>query len=529
MVDGGLVPISLVCQWVFCPRRAWIEAAGEKSDSYQMEVGFSAHKKVDDPQTECKNEIRSLEVCCEELGINGKLDSVKETEAGFEIIEYKATPVKRAPIITEAMRIQLALQALCLESAGGSVASTAIFFTSHHRRVYVELDEGDFERARAAVRGTLELIAGDCAPLPLEDDSRCNHCSHAGICLPDERRLEEVQRSIKVADPDSQVVYLSTPGSYARCSKGRLIITKEDKVLGEIPLENVQGVEVYGNVNLSGGLIRELLWRNITIAWCTGSGRLTGWAVSSFGPNGLIRNRQHIASAEGRLSFAREFIVSKIANQATQLRRSGVDSKVIAALRTLQSRVADAELWQDILGFEGEAASIYFANWNQLIKESKREFWPWHGRSGRPAFDAINAMLNYVYALLLADVVKAITVCGLDPHAGFLHSSNRNKPALALDLMEEFRAPIADSVVQTVINNGEVSPEGFVEIMSTVRMKNETRKALIAAYERRMSTQIKHPVFGYSASWRRVVEIQARQVLGVLDGSQARYQGVRVR
>ena len=111
----------------------------------------------------------------------------------------------------------------------------------------------------------------------------------------------------------------------------------------------------------------------------------------------------------------------------------------------------------------------------------------------------------------------------------FLHSSKRNKPALALDLMEEFRAPIADSVVQTVVNNGEIKRNGFANVMGSVRLRDETRKTLIGAYERRMATELKHPVYAYRASWRRIVEIQARMVLGRLEGSLERYRGIRVR
>ncbi len=158
-----------------------------------------------------------------------------------------------------------------------------------------------------------------------------------------------------------------------------------------------------------------------------------------------------------------------------------------------------------------------------------REAWVWSGRSGRPASDPINALLNFGYALLVSDAVRAIVACGLDPHAGFLHSSGRNKPALALDLIEEFRAPVVDSVVQTVINNGEIKPHEFTDSLGSWRMGVSARRALIAAYERRMTTAVKHPIFGYSATWRRILEIQARQVLGVLDGSQSEYRGVRVR
>lgn len=182
-----------------------------------------------------------------------------------------------------------------------------------------------------------------------------------------------------------------------------------------------------------------------------------------------------------------------------------------------------------MLGLEGESAALYFSQFGHLIKIDRQAEWPWIARMRRPAPDALNALLDFTYTLLLSDCVRALISCGLDPHAGFLHSSKRNKPALALDLMEEFRAPIADSVVQTTINNGEISATGFTDVLGSVRMTDETRKAVIKAYERRMATEIIHPVFKYKASWRRTIEIQARMILGYLDGTQSGYRGIRIR
>lgn len=229
------------------------------------------------------------------------------------------------------------------------------------------------------------------------------------------------------------------------------------------------------------------------------------------------------------LDFSRQFISSKIANQATQLRRAGAPKEVVAAMRELQVRCSKCCSLDEVLGIEGKAASCYFSNWSLLIKEPLRSEWPFSKRSGRSACDPVNAMLNYAYALLEADAAKAIIACGLDPHQGFLHSSVRNKPALALDLMEEFRAPIADSVVQTLINCRTVSSDDFCCVLNSVRMNDSARKAVISCYERRMTTEILHPVFKYKVTWRRALEIQARQILGVIEGSQARYNGMRVR
>lgn len=523
------IAISLVGHYVFCPRRAWLESTGERVASAQMAIGTHDHRNVDDPARSRPGELRAVEVRHDVWGVSGRLDALVETPEGVVVREYKATPVRRRAEVTEPMRTQLALQAACLESEGREVTGTEIYFTTHNRVVPVELEPADYERAAALVAATRQCVEAEHAPAPLEDDPRCMRCSHAAVCMPDEHRMRNPARRIVVGDPNAQVVHLTEYGARAHLREGRMLVDKGGERLASVPLQMIEALELHGNIDVSSGLLRELMWRNIPVMWLSGTGRLYGWAQSGYGPNGATRVEQHVASAEGRLGLAREFVGAKVANQATQLRRAGVDASVIDELRRLQRRVAVAERWQDVLGLEGDAASVYFARLPELLKPRERGRWAWHGRTGRPAGDAINALLNYGYALLTADAVRAIIACGLDPHAGFLHSSRRNKPALALDLMEEFRAPVVDSVVQTVINNHEVKPEQFDETLGSVRMRPAARKALIAAYERRMSTEFRHPIFGYSVSWRRALEIQARQVLGVLEGSQAEYRGVRVR
>lgn len=523
------VTIGMVVHWIFCPRRAWLEAAGEKTDTEQMQIGTIDHERVDDPASARDGELRAVDVYSREWGVRGRLDAVRTTPDGMVVREFKATPIRFKTTVTKPMRMQLALQAKCLEDMGHTVLRAEVFFTTHHRNVPVTLSEHDYREACDAVKQTRCVLDSELAPAPLEDSPKCMRCSHAGVCLPEERKLAPVRRRILVSDPDGQIIHLATPGTRAFVRSGQMIVVKGGDTLAKVPLEQMQGLQLHGNIDLSGGLIRELMWRGLVIEWCSGSGQMYGWSMPSYGPNGMTRVKQHVASAEGRLMLAREFISSKIANQATQLRRSGVDKAIVNELRRLQRRASSADVWQAILGVEGDAALLYFAHWPELLKPRIRSAWEWSGRTGRPALNPLNALMNYAYSMLTADAVRAIIGCGLDPHAGFLHSSNRNKPALALDLMEEFRAPVADSVVQQAVNNGEIKPDEFDFTLGTVRMKEHARKALIAAYERRMQMEFRHPVFDYSVTWRRAMEIQARQVLGVLDGTQPTYKGVRVR
>lgn len=531
VVYDQTIPLSLVAHTSFCPRRAWLESVGERVDSAQIQVGKSAHRRVDEARGAGRGERRSVDVHHAELGLIGRCDVVADTEFGVHLTEFKATPVKLAPTVTEAMRTQLALQRMCLTASGHSVDSVSVFFTTHHRKVDVELGEDDDRRAVELVAETRRVVSSSSAPPPLEDSPKCQKCSHVGVCLPDERRYSSPARRVVVADPENQVVHLATPGSRVHLSRGRLVVSKSHERLASIPIERVQGVVVHGNVDLSSALLRELMWRDLTTVWCSGTGRVYGWARPSHSANGAIRVRQHVVADHGDLGFSREFVATKIANQATLLRRNGTAPGAVSQLRRLQKLADSALTTEPLLGVEGEAAAVYFGAFLSMLNPGALAVVgpSWPGRSGRAAGDPLNAALNYVYALVTAETIRAIVACGLDPHAGFLHSPRRNKPALALDLMEEFRAPVADSVVVRALNNGEIGASDFTSVFGTSRLTEKGRKALIGGFEHRMTTEFTHPLFGYKVTWRRAMEVQARLVLGVLDGSQSRYRGIRTR
>ena len=414
---------------------------------------------------------------------------------------------------------------------GQAVGGCAVYFTTHRSHVPVLLDDTDFETARQEVAKTKETVQSPTAPEPLHDDPRCMGCSHAGVCLPEERAQSPVVRRIHVSDPDGGIVHLTTAGSRAFLRDGRLRVSRRGEELASLPLEQVAGLVVHGNIDLSSALVRELLWRGLTIVWCSGTGRVIGWSHTANTPNGLARVRQHQASAEGRVELAREFIVAKIAGQATLLRRNGNSPNVVSSLRKLQRKARDAQQIDILTGFEGDAAARYFASFPTMLRAPQGAPFlaGWTGRVGRGAFDPLNVSLNYLYGVITAEVIRALAACGLDPHAGFMHSSSRNKPALALDLMEEFRAPLGDAVVLAAINNREITDCDFTTALGTCRLRDAARKTLLRSYERRLETEFTHPVFKYKVTWRRAIEVQARMLLGYLDGSQERYRGVTTR
>lgn len=288
-----------------------------------------------------------------------------------------------------------------------------------------------------------------------------------------------------------------------------------------VPLGQVAGIVVHGNADVSAALIRETLLRGYPIVWCSWAGTVVGWAAPADGPNGDARPRQHQLPGPRRIAAARSIVSAKILNQAALLRRHNCDER--ASLRELARTAGRARSSAEIFGLEGRAAAVYFAALNQVLKPGWATI---ERRTGRPATDSVNCALNVAYSLLLADVLRSVVACGLDPSGGVLHSPGRNKPALALDLMEEFRAPLADSAVVWALNNGELRGSHFRRDLDAVRLTAPGRKALIAAYERRATSEFSHPEFGYQVSWRRAMEVQARMFLGFVMGEFDAYRPI---
>lgn len=530
--EEDFLPISLVLHTAFCERRAWLEANGESTLTYQMQAGDNAHEAVDTVAHSRTHRLTSYPLRSERLGIVGKADVVEIFEGNeVGLVEHKATPVRRKAQVTPANRLQLALQRECLRDAGFDVIEQSIYFTDHRRRVEVELTDDDSLVAAETIARTQAIVDSTHAPVPLLDDERCFRCSHFSICLPDEHHGGNARRRIHAADPDGQVLHLTVQGSRASIRKGRVVVEKSGERLADAPLARVHGVVVHGNIDLSSALHRNLLWDNVPVVWCSSTGRVYGFSKPADGPNGGARVEQHVLSSRGCLPIARGMVQAKIWNQATLLRRNGDAPDVVRYLHAKAEQAATAPDIPELFGIEGDAAAQYFHEFGSMLRPAQMETlgWQWKGRHGRGASDPLNILLNYCYGLLRAEVLRAVLSCGLDPHAGFLHSSGRNKPALALDLMEEFRAPLADSVVLSLVNRREIKASDFTHVNGAARLRDKARRKVIASFERRVQTSIRHPLFGYDATWRRVIEIQARMVLGVITGSQPSYEGVRIR
>jgi CRISPR-associated protein Cas1 len=177
---------------------------------------------------------------------------------------------------------------------------------------------------------------------------------------------------------------------------------------------------------------------------------------------------------------------------------------------------------ESLLGIEGAAAGCYFSRFENMLKAGGKDF-SFIDRNRRPPRDPVNAVLSYLYGILVKDLFVTLLAVGFDPYLGFYHRPRYGRPALALDMMEEFRPLIADSVAITLFNNGELSRNDFIKTRIGVTLTPGGKKAVVGGYERRMETEIVHPIFGYKVSYRRVLEVQARLLARAFSGEIKEY------
>ena len=168
--------------------------------------------------------------------------------------------------------------------------------------------------------------------------------------------------------------------------------------------------------------------------------------------------------------------------------------------------VGEQTTLDQVRGVEGLAAKDYFGCWDALLKEP----WSFPRRNRRPPTDPVNSLLSFAYGLLRVQVTAAVHLAGLDPYIGYLHEVHHGQPSMVLDLMEEFRPLVADSLVLSVLSHRELQPDDFTESLGAYRLSEDGRKTFLQAFERKMNDEFKHPVFEYRCTYRRAIELQAR-------------------
>lgn len=272
-----------------------------------------------------------------------------------------------------------------------------------------------------------------------------------------------------------------------------------------VPAQTVEQIVLMGNPQITGDALAYALELGIPVHYLSCFGKYLGSALPGYSRNGQLRLAQYEVHRDDsrKLELVKAIITTKIHNQYNVLYRYGQKE---SSLRQRKQLVKEQMTLDQVRGIEGLAAREYFACWSQILGDK----WTFTGRNRRPPTDPVNSLLSFAYGLLRVQVTAAVHVAGLDPYIGYLHETTRGQPAMVLDLMEEFRPLIADSLVFSVVSRRELKPKDFSESLGAYRLSEVGRKAFLEAFERKMTSELKHPVFGYQCTYRRAVELQAR-------------------
>lgn len=342
----------------------------------------------------------------------------------------------------------------------------------------------------------------------------------------------EVKKIIPTRD-DAGVLYLNKQGAVV--SKKGLTIQVRDKggLLAEVPISELRQITVFGNIQFSTQTLQAIMKAGIPVTFLSSHGSYYGIATGVARNNVQLRLNQFnkFQDAAVRLELSKAVVIAKIANQKTFLARNceKIDEKVVEQIANLSKTASSAESIESLLGMEGAAASTYFENFPKMLKQHQQLKFDWNGRNRRPPKDPINALLSLAYALLLKDVKVALLNVGFDPSFGFFHAAGNGRPSLALDMMEEFRPLIADSVALTLINNRMLNEKDFIDYQGACYLTESGRRVFFETYERRKDELVTHPIFQYRVSYNRIIEIQARLLARFLQGEAPAYQGFTTR
>ena len=438
----------------------------------------------------------------------------------------------------EPERVQLCAQGLLLREHGHEVPYGELYFAGARRRVRVDFDDALVARTRELISAARDAATAAVAPPPLVDSPKCPRCSLVGICLPDEVNTLNARqarpRTLLPAHSDARPLYLTDQGAVVRVEKGRLTVRDREGDVSEIRLLDVLQVNLYGNVNVSTAALRRLLGREIPVCFFSFGGRFEGMAHGLPGKHVELRRRQVGRASTGALPIARRIVAAKILNARTLLRRNATAAgkEVLDNLAALAAKAMETPSVESLLGVEGSAARLYFGRFTSLLKSDEAlpgEPFDFTGRNRRPPKDPVNCLLSFVYALLVKDLTVACFAIGFDPYLGVFHKPRFGRPALALDLAEEFRPLVGDSVVIGLINNGEIRPGDFIVRAGGVALTNAGRRRVLRAYERRLKVELTHPRFGYRVSYRRLFELQARLLAAHMMGETEEYEPVVTR
>jgi CRISP-associated protein Cas1 len=528
----------------YCERLFYLE---EVEEIRIADEAVYAGRRLHEELAADEGEIVSLVLESATLGIRGKVDCLRHRDGRLIPYEHKrgrSAKGEDGPQAWPSDRLQVCAYTMLLEEHTGTpITEARVRYHADHTTVRVPVNATAREEVHQAVTRARELSQSVERPPVTENDRLCLRCSLAPVCLPEEERLAKNERWEPVRlfpqDRERQTVHVTTQGARIGRAGDTLTVVDTDGHKQVFPIREVDEVVVHGYAQVTTQAIHLCASQEVGIHWFTNGGRYIGGLAVGGSPV-QRRIRQFEALRDPGLTFrlARRLVIARASSQLGFLLRASrgkerVASGIEAAVQGIRNALRTASYAEGIdslRGHEGDAGRHYFSGLPALLREDLDERFHFHGRNRRPPQDRLNALLSFGYALLYRDVLQAVLAVGLEPAFGFFHRPRSAAHPLALDLMELFRVPLWDMPLVASVNRLQWdAEEDFTCAGKQVWLSDSGRKKVVEVYERRKEDRWKHPITGYSLSYARLIELEARLLEKEWTGEPGLFARMRLR
>lgn len=325
-------------------------------------------------------------------------------------------------------------------------------------------------------------------------------------------------------------LYVTSENSYLALDGENIVVYDGEKEIGRLPMHNLEGIVSFGYRGTSPVLMGACAEKNISLCYVTPQGKFLARVTGKIKGNVILREQQYLSARDEEISLgiAQNCITGKVYNARLVLERAVRDhsmqidvekvKKASENLKKFLNLIQTCQSKEQLRGYEGEAASIYFGVFDELILQQKKDF-KFEGRNKRPPMDYVNALLSFVYTLLTNNIASALECVGLDSYVGYLHTERPGRVSLALDMIEELRAVLADRFVLSLINKKIISAKNFTtKENGAVLMDDELRKKLLTEWQNKKKETLTHPYLKEKIEWGMVPYVQAMLLARYLRG-----------
>jgi CRISPR-associated protein Cas1 len=544
--DNHTLRIISLHDLVYCHRLFYLtEVEGLQAPNDAVFAGRELHAAL---AADEDGERTQLELEDPALGLVGKVDALRRRDGSLIPYEHKRGRSHKVDSQAQAWpsdRLQVIAYAALLESATGQTISEGrVRYHADNASVRIPIDDQARRDLAAAIATAHRLRQSTERPPIAENDRLCARCSLAPVCLPEEvRQAEDLEREplrLFPPDRDGTTLHVVSPGASIGRSRDTLIVRFPDGTPEtKHPIREVDSLLVHGYAQVSTQALNLCVDRDIPVHWLSTTGRHVASLTATAGHvQRRIRQYRAVCDEATCLRLAVALARAKIESQLRYLLRASRTDEALrsaiepdlAQIRAMLAALDHAGDRDTLRGHEGTAAVSYFRGLSRLLSESVPECLRYTTRSRRPPVDRFNALLSYGYGLLHTAVMRAILASGLEPSLGFFHTPRSAAYPLVLDLMELFRVPLWDMVLLGSLNRNQWDPDRhFTITKAKVWLSDEGRRQAIGLFEARLDETWKHPVIGYSLSYARTLELEARLLEKEWTGEPGLFARLRLR